>query len=179
MNQRNRSLLAITLACLLFAPALVSISSLHYRIFQVRKEVKSQMIRELSDDHFVVLTFNLSDLEELEWEDDTEFEFHGKMYDVIDADTSENNITYKCWPDSEETALNQLLKVSINDVLAGNSSHQDHKKQFNTQQETKYLSNQNYSINIGFRIQQTTPFPVLTTRFQSLEISPETPPPDA
>jgi hypothetical protein len=58
----------------------------------------------------------------LKWEKDNEFEFHGRMYDVVRFVETNTSITYWCWPDSEESYLNQLLSSVINQSSDNNSS---------------------------------------------------------
>lgn len=138
MNQKHRTL-ALTLSILLLAPALVSISSLQIRIYQVKKEVKILLINQLPSSDLIQFTFDKVLAAQLEWEDDLEFKYEGKMYDVIAADTVGEMIHYTCWPDHEETVLNQLLTKSVIDYLAGNHAHGRDKQMLQSYQDFKYL----------------------------------------
>lgn len=76
----------------------------------VRSEVRAKMIAGLSREELVTLQFSRSDSETiLNWEHSGEFEYAGQMYDVIRTVEHNDSIIYICWPDNEETALNQKL----------------------------------------------------------------------
>lgn len=45
----------------------------------------------------------------LKWEKKHEFEFKGKMYDIVKEMHTNDSVTYICWLDKEETELNKKL----------------------------------------------------------------------
>ena len=51
--------------------------------------------------------------EELDWKHSKEFEYNGKMYDVISVQKGRDSISYTCWLDKEETELNIKLKTIL------------------------------------------------------------------
>lgn len=56
------------------------------------------------------LKFSKRDIQEkLRWEKDHEFEYQGKMYDIVETYKEQDSIAYWCWLDREETALNKKL----------------------------------------------------------------------
>ena len=77
----------------------------------IRREVRSQLISGLKDIDLVVLTFSKVEAKNLlRWERDDEFEYRGKMYDVVKIEENGDQILYWCWPDEPESELNQKLR---------------------------------------------------------------------
>ncbi|MEZ4911607.1 MAG: hypothetical protein R2774_12190 [Saprospiraceae bacterium] len=57
------------------------------------------------------LTFTLSDANtKLRWEHKGEFEYQGIMYDVVEKSQNGDSISFLCWIDLKETALNEKLR---------------------------------------------------------------------
>ncbi len=50
---------------------------------------------------------------DLTFNDEDEFTYHGRMYDVISSEKTNGQITFKCYTDSKETSLTQNLKEKI------------------------------------------------------------------
>ena len=53
-----------------------------------------------------------------------EFTYQGRMYDVISSEKSNGQITFKCYTDNKETALNQNLKEKIDSEKDGPAQKQ-------------------------------------------------------
>ena len=62
----------------------------------------------------------------LRWEHDSEFEYAGEMYDIVERVIIGDSIHYYCWWDHEETALNKQLKETTL-ALLHKDSQQHHK----------------------------------------------------
>jgi hypothetical protein len=66
-----------------------------------------------NDDRVTVLTFPVRDgkivASNLIFNDEGEFTYQCKMYDVISTERGKNQITFKCYTDDKETGLNQNL----------------------------------------------------------------------
>lgn len=66
----------------------------------------------------VTLTFAMREGQpvatDLTFTDDDEFTYQGRMYDVISCTKSNGQISYKCYTDIKETALNQNLCKKVN-----------------------------------------------------------------
>lgn len=78
----------------------------------IRREVRSQLMHGIKDADLVVLTFSKSEVQRLlHWERDDEFEYRGKMYDVVKVKAHGDRISYLCWPDEPESELNQKLRL--------------------------------------------------------------------
>lgn len=75
-----------------------------YKIKQaeIKEEIKTKMIAQLSDEAFKVFE-NPRENKEIDWEEaDKEFTYHGEMYDVVRI---EKGNTYYCLKDSKEKKL--------------------------------------------------------------------------
>ena len=68
------------------------------------------MLAGMYPSDMVLLKFSKTDTKTLLlWEHDTEFEFQGQMFDVVEMLEKGDSVTYRCWPDKEETQLNRQL----------------------------------------------------------------------
>ena len=113
---------------------------IQYQKYQVRTEVKLQLLDELGEHDLVVLSFTPEEANNLYWEHDNEFEFEGKMYDVVKTHLEEGFVTYVCWPDHKESHLNKLL-----DQLASSANQQDQNQNDGNQQLLTFLRSLYYS----------------------------------
>lgn len=96
--------------CLLAPPVLVSTLILREKRL-VRKEVKERLIAGIPRDELVLLTFSSFEIEKLlKWEHSREFEYEGRMYDIVETVRKGDTTSYWCWPDDAETELNQRLE---------------------------------------------------------------------
>lgn len=89
---------------------------LHFRKTSVRQWVKKQITSGIDPGALVLLEFSKATIQtELHWEDDHEFEYRGHMYDVVKTEAAGDTIRYWCWPDDEETDLNQQIRAMLPD----------------------------------------------------------------
>jgi hypothetical protein len=86
----------------------------YYLVFRLRQlEVKSEVriyLKSNTDDkHLTHFNFTIKDGHVLDkrfiWEEDNEFEFAGKMYDVIEQTIKGNKLMLRCLEDQKETDL--------------------------------------------------------------------------
>lgn len=83
----------------------------------VKKEVKQNIIAGINKSELQILQFHHQEVEQkVEWEHSKEFEFEGKMYDVVEKEIINDSIRFFCWLDEEETELNRRLKSLLTDV---------------------------------------------------------------
>jgi len=105
------------LLMVLLLPAIVSFSWLQHRKYIVRKEVKQYIIKGIDKTELQVLQFHHQEVnQKVQWEHSKEFEFEGKMYDVVEKEMVNDSIRFFCWLDEEETELNKRLKSLLTDV---------------------------------------------------------------
>jgi hypothetical protein len=89
------------------------------RLESIKNEMREKIyfLKESSD--VTVLKFSTSDfINKLIWRDKNEFEFNGKMYDVIRIDENENEYTVYCLNDVKEEILVSNFK-KLNDEKGG------------------------------------------------------------
>lgn len=78
--------------------------------YRIRKEVKRQIIAGIDKNELVLLTFSRAAINtDLRWEHAREFEYRGEMYDIVETNETGDSISYWCWWDHRETALNKSL----------------------------------------------------------------------
>ena len=88
------------------------------------------MLAGLGEEEFVLLKFSKTDAKMLlQWEHDTEFAFQGQMFDVVDVLEKGDSVTYRCWPDKEETQLNQQLAQLVSGEWESHPIKQEGEKQ--------------------------------------------------
>lgn len=97
-------------------PALVTYSFFTYRKKEIKREVKLQLAN-LHFNSLSLLKFSQLDVDlKLRWEHSKEFEYDGKMYDIIKSKKNKDSVFYWCWVDKEETNLNTKLKNVLSSV---------------------------------------------------------------
>ena len=97
----------------LILPAIITYSTLQKRKHLLKKEVKFQLA-SINKEKLEKLSFTYKQSEEeLDWKHSKEFEYNGKMYDVISVQKRRDSISYTCWLDKEETELNIKLKTIL------------------------------------------------------------------
>lgn len=101
----------------------------HHKVI-VRREVKSNLIAGLEKENLVLLQFTSKEAKtQLRWEHDKEFEYKHQMFDIVETEVHGDTTNYWCWPDNEETQLNQQLDKLLANALGNDSQIQDTKKQ--------------------------------------------------
>jgi hypothetical protein len=114
-------LIGFLLLLCLAAPCTLTIVGLQHQKHLVKKAVKAQMIAGLEDSQLVTLAFLTSEVPSvIEWEHAAEFEYHGQMYDVVASEEKGDSTYYRCWPDYEESALNQQLARTVSGIWEKN-----------------------------------------------------------
>jgi hypothetical protein len=120
MKQYLKNSFIILLLVAIMAPLSFAFMSYRFQLKLIKREVKQQLIQETNRTDLVALSFDIysPEFKGLRWEHDREFEFNEKMYDIVDADTSGHIIHFLCFPDKQETALNQLFNKKLEDRYA-------------------------------------------------------------
>jgi len=114
------------LLLLFLLPVIGTYGWLSFRKAAVRNEVEKYLQRGVTEDDLVLLAFDFSQANSLlRWEHPGEFEFEGRMYDVVEQSTRDDSLFLLCWCDHEETR--------INEELAG----LNHREQDKTQRENR------------------------------------------
>ena len=127
---RLKYIVVISLLVLLFLQTGGSYIIFCTELFEARHEA-TEYVNGLQSDREKVttLTFQLHEgkiaASDLVFEDDDEFSYQGKMYDVISTEKYKDHITFRCYTDSKETELNTDLCEKID---AGRDKASEHKE---------------------------------------------------
>jgi hypothetical protein len=126
--------ITISLFICLIAPFIGTYSWLQYQKHQTKEMVKRQILAHADKKELVTLTFSTAEATtELHWEHDREFEYKGQMYDIVEKETNGDSISYICWWDHAETALNAQLYEIVEKTFGNdpqNHEKQEHLKDF-------------------------------------------------
>lgn len=121
-----KQLISLSLIFLLVAPFWISYSSIHLQKYQIKKEIKKNIIAGIDDSELVLLKFTSGEVnKKLVWEHSKEFEYNDIMYDIIKTEVKNDSVYYWCWKDSEETMLNNRLKSLVSKAVEGNKESKD------------------------------------------------------
>lgn len=155
-----------------------SVGWLTYQKQKVKKQIKREIIASIDKSELVQLTFTKDQLEtELEWEHSKEFEYNHQMYDIVEADTTENIITYWCWWDTEETELNQKLKKTLANFLNNDTKNKETKTRFANFYQSLFHSKTEAWKALNKQVSKTNNFAYIFN-YSSLHFPPTTPPPN-
>lgn len=84
-------------------------------------------------EELTTLSFSKKDAEtQLDWKDAHEFEFMGRMYDVVRSESNGDSIRYICFADDGETHLKAERRKMVA-LLLGQNPHQKHQQEFISQ----------------------------------------------
>lgn len=172
-----KNILGILLVLIIISPPGFLYLSFHKERGAVRNEVRAMLFAGMDRDKLVVLSFSLQDAASLlSWKDRHEFEYRGRMFDVVETDILEDSVSYLCWPDDEETRLNRKL-----DELVAKALGSDPQKRNNSNRLVDFLKIQFVQCGIqacdGLVDEGIVQFPRLTLLYTSVFIIPDSPPP--
>lgn len=113
----------------LIVPFAGTFSWLHFQKKEVKKRVKKELISQLDKKELIFLKFSIPESKsKLNWEHSKEFEYEGMMYDIVKAETGIDSVSYWCWPDHEETALNKTLNKLVDIALGTNQKSKENRQ---------------------------------------------------
>jgi hypothetical protein len=93
--------------------------------FEIRKEVRAHLHSPLVEEALCTISVMQENKQQLTWEEEgVEFEYEGRMYDIVSSDTLNGVIHYHCLADDAESDLlnrleNLLADESDEEVSAG------------------------------------------------------------
>jgi hypothetical protein len=91
----------------LLAPFAGSYLFLHIQKNKIRKEVTALINSGIKEKDFIVLKFTKEESEtKLHWKHSREFEYNGRMYDIVDQSHKGDSLFYTCYEDHKESRLN-------------------------------------------------------------------------
>ena len=172
-----RRLSSIVLIGLLTLPITGTYLWLQYQRRAVRHEVKQRMIRGLDASELVHLTFSFEETRtKLQWAHAGEFMYQQQKYDIVSADTAEGQVTYHCWWDHKESAIERRLNDLTNLALNTGDDRKERSHWMLKTFQIKYLRLQ-MQYSFGCPLYQRSFPPYFPTAFQSLHPEPAGPPP--
>ncbi len=174
----NQKLLSAFLFLCIVAPIGITYSLLQCEKYQVKKTIKWRMIAGMDKSGLVLLKFSKEEAEtQLEWEHSREFEYKGRMYDVVEKSVHGDTIWYRCWPDDEETKLNLQLNELVASAMGKNPVSKDSRDRLNNFLKSLYCSDHSDKNLLANNAKEISPFH-FSSDYSSFCFSPPTPPPE-
>jgi hypothetical protein len=173
----KRKFLGITLLICFVAPLVATFAILQFQKYQIRKEVKGNLLAEMNMEELVLLKFSENEIQtQLFWENPKEFEYKDQMYDVVKTDVKNGITYYYCWPDDKETKLNKELDELLAFTLGNNPNQNEGQKKISVFFKSLYFSKYNQEPLYGFSEERSAIF-FYTEKYQSQYAIPIVPPP--
>lgn len=133
--------LGILLLFSVMAPFPGAYTWLYLQKQQIRKEIKSRLVAGMEKSELVLLKLSKRDAAtQLHWEHNREFEYRGRMYDVVEESYKKDSVYYQCWQDNAETELNGQLNRLVAGIWEQDTQHHEKERQLLRFLETLYLS---------------------------------------
>ena len=120
-----RHLLAILLLLSLLLPFGGAYAVLQYGKYQAREEARTKILAGLDKEALQHFQFTRQEAAtQLRWEHAGEFKYQGEWYDVVEQKIHGDTLLFWCWPDQEETHINQQLNQLVARALGQDAQHQ-------------------------------------------------------
>ena len=173
-----KKLTSIILLLSLILPFVGTVSWLNYQKKKIKRQIKHEIIAGIDKSELVQFTFTKTQIkEELSWKHSKEFKYKNSMYDIVEADTTENTVTYWCWWDHKETVLNKQLNKLLANFLGNDKESKETKTRFSHFYQSLYLTKNtewkalhrkvNVEVSFSYKI-----------NYNSIYFPPLTPPPN-
>lgn len=99
--------------------------------FQIRRGIKRQIKRGLSEDDLHVITIHPKNSADLDWQEENEFIYKGDMFDIVKKEIrSDSSIVYYCINDKQEKSLFANLDEQVKKQTDRNSPTNQLAKKF-------------------------------------------------
>lgn len=142
----------------------------------IRAEVRQRVLSGTDHDKLVLLRFTEEENRTLiRWENTTEFEYGGMMYDLTETNVKDDTVYYWCIRDQAETRLEHTLEELISHVLGQNPRKSDNKEKSVKVYKLLYCHCQRE--NRSALLQAEIEFPAYTECYSAVCLSPPVPPP--
>lgn len=144
---------------------------------EVKHQVKESIKNGLAISELLLLKFSKTEAQNLKWEHDEEFEYHGEMYDVIQMHESADSIGYLVWHDKKESKINRLISETFRQGFRTDAKKAETQKRFNFYFQLLYFhaSTAEYSsIPTSKNLLNTS----MSTIYKLDVFSPQVPPPE-
>ncbi|MCB2222467.1 MAG: hypothetical protein KQI35_18940 [Bacteroidetes bacterium] len=151
---------------------------LHLEKEKVRKEVKREILSGLNKSKLV--KFKLSELKahrQLTWINSREFKYKGRMYDIVQTTSAENTLIYWCWPDDDESQIEDQINFLMSRVLAHEQQEKENHQPLTKIFKLVFIANdQDWNIASRYHFNHQT-FGYRKQKIESFQVSPPVPPP--
>gem|GEM_PF-2920453 len=118
-----RAIVSIFLLTLFTVPFFWAPTWLSMERRQIQKHVRNQILPSVEESELITFTVLQEDTAtRFKWEHAKEFEFEGKMYDIVKRKQDGNTITYLVWQDDKETSINTQIKQLTNNIFNSSSN---------------------------------------------------------
>lgn len=125
-----KAFVAHILLLTLIIPLGITVGFLKWQQKQIRREVKREIINQISLNQLTRLRFSKYESEKrLDWIHSHEFSYQGNLYDVVKTETHDSFVVFWCWPDKKETALNHRLHTILIQQLEQNNQRNTQKSE--------------------------------------------------
>lgn len=172
-----RRIVPIIFLLSLLTPVCITSSYLKHKKHQIKKQVKEQIIAGLDLDDLTLLTFTLEESDNLlRWEHSHEFEYDGFMYDIVEADTVENTVSYWCWKDHEESEINRHMKALAAETMSQNPQQKERQKNLIHFFQNLYVELPDYLVHASPTVNRD--FPPVSNNWTTIVLTPPSPPPN-
>jgi hypothetical protein len=135
-------------------------------------------MKEADPHELVEFTFHLKDTSTLlRWEHSKEFEYDQQMYDIVERSYLGDSVTYLCWWDHAETALNKELAATVFNMLKQNPIKSKAQDKWLTFYKSLFCPAHEYALIKQFDISSDNQFSYLR-HYSGITPKPPSPPPD-
>lgn len=129
----KRTATSIFLLFVLIAPVAITFSWLQLEKARVRKAVKWQILNHVEKSELTLLQFSIAQSQnDLNWKHQGEFEWKGKMYDIVSFENKGDSIFYWCFADEEEDKINTKISAFLRDTWQNNPSKKEQEKRLDS-----------------------------------------------
>lgn len=114
---------AICLATLLICGSFSHIIYFKVQQYSIKKEIKQRLKKGVSTDELFTFTFSKSEIEnskEIEFIEEHEFRYKGKMYDIVYQESLNGKTVFQCVSDEQETMLFAQLDKLVEEQSKSN-----------------------------------------------------------
>ncbi|MEZ4773780.1 MAG: hypothetical protein R3D00_11405 [Bacteroidia bacterium] len=177
MNHWRKNIISVFLLLCLFAPFLGIYTLLHLQKFFLRKEIKHHLLTLSEHQDLVEISLSHAQASLLHWPEPDEFEFEGQMYDVVSQEMHKDTVVYWCWPDKEESRLNQRLSYLVNHASGHNPIRQKNQQRLIHFFHTLFRS-ERFTWHLQNRERAKNPEVFSPLIYCSVCLSPPIPPPE-
>lgn len=135
------------------------------------------LISQIDRNDLVLLKFSKNEINsKLKWEHAKEFEYLGKMFDIVYTQIHSDSIFYYCWQDDAETDLNHRFIALFNSSLEKNSKTSNFFQLLISFSSINYLQ-QTIDFNFDNSSSKKNTFPNISQIYENQTLTPDFPPP--